>query len=172
MNADVFGAQTTVLTNTASKCFTCQIFDYLWHLTWSCSRCDVDRVVAVQWDSLIGVVIWVICEHLQEKSKGQLLAAQQKLSVITFGLLWTTWRTHRVSSGLQQSQFPRSEKNKLDWAADGWLWSQEGKSGVWIPTLIRLRCWRTGWALSRPWGEPRRDSPWDCSLVESHLQQH
>lgn len=81
----------------------------LWLLTWSCSRCDVDSLIAVNRDSLVGVIVWVICEHLQYRKKRLFLAQEWKYKIV-FQPLPRTRITHRVSPGLKQSQFPCSEK--------------------------------------------------------------
>lgn len=70
--------------------------------------------MAVDGDSLVGVIIRVVREHLQEENVsfstevGNIAKSEQ----LVFQLFYRTRITHRVSPGLEQSQFPRSVKKK------------------------------------------------------------
>lgn len=101
----------------------------LWYLTWSCSRCYVDGVAAIEGDSLVGVIIWVICEHLQWKKQSTTFSSVVETlseSLLIVFKLFTESMKHSPGFfwSAAESVSTLWKINKQDWETEGRLWSK------------------------------------------------
>ena len=74
-----------------------QVFGFVcWH-TWSCSRCDVDCMVSVDGDFLVGVIVGIVCEHLQRENTA--LSPEVEIAVRVKSWRFSSDREHGSLTG-------------------------------------------------------------------------
>lgn len=108
--------------------------------TWSCSRCDVDCVISVDLNRLVGLVVRVVREHLQKEKHRFFISRRREHREWMFQLWQRTRITHRVPPGLQQSQFPRSDRdmNRNEELMDGWMMEGEAMKSTYMDSSSLL----------------------------------
>lgn len=134
--------------------------------TWSCSRCDVDCVISVDGNRLVGLVVRVVREHLQmekhsfhggENTESECFSSDREHGSLTGFLL--------VSSRVSFHALTGTWTGMKNWWTGEWWRMKRWR----VLTWTRPHCWHTGWPLSRLSAGPRCDSLWDYSPAESYL---
>lgn len=143
--------------------------------TWSRPGGDVDSVIAADGDGLIGVIIRVVCEHLQyrkEKRSHEHRSGNMTEDELTVSQPENTDHSPGFSWSLAEWVSTLWKTNEQRWRIDWQKQKGDESEGKNIPTWTHPRCWHTGWRSSLLRAEPRWGSPWDYSPAESHLQSH
>ena len=133
-------------------------------------------MVSVDGDFLVGVIVGIVCEHLERENTA--LSPEVETAARVKSWCFSSDREHGSLTGflLVSSRVSFHALRKTWTGVKHWWMVVIGRQSGWdgrevgVLTWTHPRCWRTGWLMSRLWAGPRCDSPSDYSPVETNLQ--